>query len=439
MEDRPKSTLRIGYLLQQDVDIINLPYDGPANHVREVIKELISRGHEVRVLLGLEGKIWKSDNLRDFERVNVLWMDQGPIRLFERVVRRLQYELQLPYASLFESVRFALACRQHLIGFDLLYERMSWASFGGLLAARLCRVPLVLESNGDHLRDLDMKGIAPKGLQLLLSSTATGRVVHSAAHIVVSGEGWRDHFIKRWDVTSDHVTTVENGTILTKILSRNDLCSFSQPNSSSLSVKIVYIGGFHPWQGIPFLLKAIASVLKFGIDVNLLAIGSGPGQAEAIRLANDLKVVDKVDFLGQLAAEQFAPILASADIAVAPYCGWPEFSGLKLFDYKAAGLAVITSGRNGQPATLVHGKTGWIVPPCDEDALSKAIIKLASNPEFRRRMGQAARLDAESSHGWEHTVDKLETVFFDLINKDDAGTYPTGYDDLEEVYTGGKL
>jgi len=121
------------------------------------------------------------------------------------------------------------------------------------------------------------------------------------------------------------------------------------------------------------------------------------------------------DDVQTLTAEQYAPYLAKSDIGVSPYCGWKEYSGLKLFDYKAAGLACIASGENGQPATLEHGETGWIVPPCDEDRLTQALVLLASQTELRRRLGQAARKDAEASHAWEHTVNKLETLFDHLI------------------------
>jgi glycosyltransferase involved in cell wall biosynthesis len=83
---------------------------------------------------------------------------------------------------------------------------------------------------------------------------------------------------------------------------------------------------------------------------------------------------------------------------------------LKIFDYKAAGLACIASGEGDQPATLKHGTTGWIVPPCDEDALVEAIITLSGDQLLRKKMGQAARLEAERLHTWENTAAQLEKV-----------------------------
>jgi len=94
-----------------------------------------------------------------------------------------------------------------------------------------------------------------------------------------------------------------------------------------------------------------------------------------------------------------------------------EFSGLKLFDYQAAGLAIVVSGKDGQPATIQHGVTGWIVPPGEEAPLSEAIQCLALDVELRRKMGRAARLQAETTHGWQHTAMNLEKIFITVSNK----------------------
>jgi glycosyltransferase involved in cell wall biosynthesis len=86
-----------------------------------------------------------------------------------------------------------------------------------------------------------------------------------------------------------------------------------------------------------------------------------------------------------------------------------------VLDYKAAGLATIASGHGKHPPTLRHGVTGWIVPPCDEDALAGAMAALLADPELCQRLGQAARQEAEECHTWEHTVDRLLRVFQQVL------------------------
>jgi glycosyltransferase involved in cell wall biosynthesis len=92
-----------------------------------------------------------------------------------------------------------------------------------------------------------------------------------------------------------------------------------------------------------------------------------------------------------------------------------EYSGLKLFDYKSAGLAIIASGQNEQPTAISHGKTGIIVPPCDGNALRDAICRLASDPELRQNLGRAARIEAENLHGWDHTTALLDQTLNHVV------------------------
>jgi glycosyltransferase involved in cell wall biosynthesis len=403
--------MRIGYLMQKGVDIRRLPHDGPANHVRHVIEELRGYGHHVRLVSEVDGTIWKSDDLAVFEPVVVKRADGGPWRWLERAVRRIQRELHLPYAGLFESVRFALACCEVLRSYDLLFERRSWMTYGGALAAQWLHIPLVFEDNGDPLADLEAKGIAPRGVQRRLSLAIMRRSMHTAAHVVASGDGWRKASIERWGLDEQKVTTVENGTVLVDLLRREQLRSFLPTLSENQTATLVYVGGFYPWHGITILLRAFAQAAARGTKAHLLLIGSGPGLNGAQELVRELGISHLATFAGHLPAREYAPLLADADIGLSPYCNWPEFSGLKVLDYKAAGLATIASGREGQPTTICHGQTGWIVEPCCEQSLTEAIIELTSNADLRRRLGRAARIEAEQRHGWNHTVNQLEQIF----------------------------
>jgi glycosyltransferase involved in cell wall biosynthesis len=402
--------MKIGYLIQQGPELRRPPFDGPANHVREVIEGLGSLGHQVRLVVRLDGSILKSDDLRSFEPVVAGRMDHGPLRLFERGVRRVQTELRLPYAGLFESCRFALACCQQLRGYDLLYERLTWMGYGSGLAARWLNLPLVVEYNGDPLHDLEAKGIAPQGFQRRLSLALMRSLVRRAAHVVATGDGWREQAIQDWGLDRENVTTVENGTALVKLLRREQLRAFQSADGLQSEIGLVYLGGFYPWHGVQILLRSFQRALGLGAPLRLVLIGSGVGQAGARQLVKDNGLDQRVVFTGALAAPEFAPLLAGADIGLSPYCGWKEFSGLKLFDYKAAGLATIASGEGDQPLTLRHGHTGWIVPPCDEDALTEAILRLAADADLRRQLGQAARIEAESCHGWDRTACQLEHI-----------------------------
>lgn len=409
--------MKIGYLLQAGApDLRANPFSGPSVHVRQVIEELRAMGHTVSLLVQWDEEIFYSRDLETFELVTVPSLDRGPFQLFERGVRRVQYELQLPYLALFESLRFAAACRQLLTDCDILYERMGWMAYGGSLAGQWLRIPHVLEVNGDHLPELEALGIAPQGSQKWLSVTMTKYAIARTSYVVAAGEGWRSSFIKRWQVNPSKISVVENGSKIVDLLKREDLRSFSDlPRQEPNEVTVAYVGGFQAWHGLSILIKAVAKVISQGIPVKLMLIGSGSTSTEIHTLVETLGIGDYVQFTGRLTPEQLAHHLAGADIGASPYCGWAEYAGLKLLDYKAAGLATIASGANGQPTVLEHGRTGWIVPPCDIDALAEAIRFLSCNGELRRKIGHEARLDAERRHRWFHTAHQLAEIFDHLV------------------------
>lgn len=404
--------MKIGYLMQAGApNVRQQPLSGPANHVVRVFHELANLGHTVHLLAHLDGQLWKSDDLKTYERVTVRGVDQGPARWVERLVRRIQYELKLPYAAFFESLRFALACRQELSDCDLFYERMGWVGYGGALASGLLQIPLVLEVNGDHLTEFEMLGVAPRGAQRWLSFHLMKLATGQASHAVTTGDGWRHQYIERWNVNPASVSTIENGSDVVDLLRREQLRAFAPSENEPDQVTLVYIGAFEPWHGIPILIRAVAKVVAQGAPVRLLLIGSGKEADSIKQLVAELGLDEQVLLTGRLSIKEMARHLANADIGVSPYCGRVEYSGLKLLDYKAAGLATIASGHNGQPALLAHGHTGWIIPPCDEDALAEAIYHLAQGKDLRICIGRAARREAECLHSWRHTAAQLNTLF----------------------------
>jgi glycosyltransferase involved in cell wall biosynthesis len=408
--------VKIGYLMQLGAEIRQPPFNGPANHIRHVVAALEARGHQVFVLFRIQDQIWLAESLDKYHLITVPQMDRGLFRLFERTIRRIQSVLALPYLNLFDSLRFAAACRQNLAGIDLFYERTSWMGFGGALASRQTGIPLVLEDNGDHLDDLEAKGIAPQGLQRQLSLWLMRWAVSQAQYVISSGQGWRQRFIERWKYPANRTTVVENGTDLVRMLQRVDLKNFRDPSNDENPLQIVYLGGFYPWHGVPILLKAFARARQQQANLKLLLIGAGEGLAEAQTLAQQLQIKADVTFAGHQPQEAYASMLADADVGTSPYCGWPEYSGLKIFDYKAAGLPTIASGVAGNPQTIRHGETGWIVPPCDEDMLYRTLLEIGSDRNRLRVMGRAARLEAETLHDWGHTVQCLETTFEQVLN-----------------------
>ena len=408
--------MKIAYINQLGTDIRTPPFNGPANHIRQVVSGLKELGHQVTVMVGLDGDYWITDDLESFRVVNNRQAGLKNAGFFERIIRRLQRNLHIPYTGWFDNYRFSMVCRHEFSGYDVILERISWMGYGTAIAAKKMGIPLVVEYNGDPLHDLDAKNQAPTGLQRQVAVNRYQFVLNNASKIIASGTGWSKNLIDKWRISPDKITTIENGTTLVDQLLRGDLKSFKTNENRAEEITIVYLGGFYPWHGTDLLLKAFRTNLELFSNIKLIMIGAGDGFQETQNLARQFELEKHITFTGQLSSEDFAPILANADIAVSPYCGWVEYSGLKLFDYKAAGLAIIASGENGAPVTINHGDTGLIIAPCDLQALTDTIHNLILDRNLRIKLGQNARKDSELNNTWKITSRKIETQLIETVS-----------------------
>jgi glycosyltransferase involved in cell wall biosynthesis len=73
----------------------------------------------------------------------------------------------------------------------------------------------------------------------------------------------------------------------------------------------------------------------------------------------------------------------------------------------ASGLPIISSIIGATPEMITHELEGFLVEPGDEAGLTAALIRLAKNPEERRRMGAAGQLRARAVFDRRHSGDRF--------------------------------
>jgi glycosyltransferase involved in cell wall biosynthesis len=131
-------------------------------------------------------------------------------------------------------------------------------------------------------------------------------------------------------------------------------------------------------------------------------------RADVEEEARRLGLQGAVTLVGNVAHEEVPQYLALMDVAVAPYPAVEEFyfSPLKLFEYMAAGRAVVAS-RIGQVAEVIaDGFTGLLYEPGNHEALRGCIRRLRADENGRRELGQNARM-ASSKNTWQQNAERV--------------------------------
>lgn len=122
-----------------------------------------------------------------------------------------------------------------------------------------------------------------------------------------------------------------------------------------------------PWKGIDHLITALSRLKA----VRLLVAGDGEMLPALQRQVSDLKLGDRVAFLGKVSREKMPLYMKAADY-LALYSGYEGLSHT-LLESLRAGTPVIASDKGGNPEVVQHGVNGLLVPYVDVDALTAAI------------------------------------------------------------------
>lgn len=185
-------------------------------------------------------------------------------------------------------------------------------------------------------------------------------------------------------VIATHYSSVE--------LHETDLQSVSRKQrQSSGPVRLITVGSLAQlYKGTDVLIQAVADCKSKGVDVRLTIVGDGKYRAMLEASANQLGIVDRIEFTGALPGSAAVKArLDTSDIFVLP----SRTEGLPraLIEAMARGLPCIASAVGGIPELLPSED---LFPPSRADALSAKIADIITDPERLERMSARNSLKA---------------------------------------------
>lgn len=282
---------------------------------------------------------------------------------------------------------------------DFVLERLALDSAAGAALARRLGVPLVVEVNAP----LDDEAARYRGAT---PGPATRERLHetlATADLVVCVSRPLVPWVVARGGSSRRTLVIPNGV-------RVDLFDGPRPEPpAGAPVRIGFVGSFKPWHGLDLVLDSWLDARARGGRTVLEFMGDGPVRGPLEARAALAGVGDDVRFHGARPHDEVAAFLRRIDIAVAASAPGedPYFSPLKVYEYAAAGCAIIAPAAGQTAERFLHGRDALLVPPADARALTDAIVLLANDRALRRRLGTAARVRARREFDWRHVARRL--------------------------------
>ncbi|GMV02057.1 MAG: glycosyltransferase family 4 protein [Burkholderiaceae bacterium] len=382
---------------------------GASIHVQEVVRSLLSAGHHVTLFANRFG----GPAPDDLGRLRVVALpapkadaaasgtDPAGGRADDARVHAAESRARAALdgnAALHEALA---SCGP----FDLVYERYSLWSHAAMRWAREAGVPGLLEVNAPLIDEQR----ACRGLVLPERAGLVAQLVFGAASALIAVSAGVADYLAGFDPGRGRIHVVGNGVNPQRFRAVRPAWDVLRDPRPPV---VGFLGTLKPWHGVETLIDAFALLRRSAGAAQLSIVGDGPLRADLGARIGRLGLCGHTRFSGALAPERVPLALAEMDIGVAPYPARDDFyfSPLKIVEYMAAGLPVVTT-RVGPLADMVrHGVEGLLVAPDDPRALADALAVLLADPLRRRRMGEAGQRRIVRECSWDSIVERLLAI-----------------------------
>ncbi|TAN13632.1 MAG: N-acetyl-alpha-D-glucosaminyl L-malate synthase BshA [Chitinophagaceae bacterium] len=153
---------------------------------------------------------------------------------------------------------------------------------------------------------------------------------------------------------------------------------------------LVHVSNFRPVKRVQDVILIFKKVVE-SIPSKLLLIGDGPDRPFIESMCRELGICKDIRFIGK--QDQLEDILGCSDLFLLP--SEYESFGLAALEAMASEVPVISSNAGGLPEVNVQGKTGFLSPVGDIDAMADHAIMLLENEnmlqQFRKQAYQQAK------------------------------------------------
>ena len=182
------------------------------------------------------------------------------------------------------------------------------------------------------------------------------------------------------------------------------------------SYEIVTLGGLYKRRGIHHLIEAMPEIVGEFHEVRLHIVGDGPQKASLLKLSKMLGVDDHIVFHGLVPHYRASDLYRAYRIVVLPTLH--ECFGLVILEGMSSGRPVVVTDAVGPREIVVDGKTGYIVPMKDPNALADAICRLLGDYDLCHRMGLEGRRLVEEKYDWKIIAGQYHKIYEKLAHAD---------------------
>lgn len=380
-------------------------------YVGELARELVSLGYCVDIFT-------RRDDPRLPEvvgwmpAIRVIHVDAGPPAPIPK-------EEMLPFMGAFT------ACMEHFILRHKISYTLIHANFfmSGMVACALkarFRIPFAITFHAlGYVRRIHQRDMDRFPTERL---TIEEDIVRQADRIIAECPQDREDLISYYAAPPDKIAVIPCGFNPLEFHPVDRQLARMMLNLPADAFLLLQLGRMVPRKGVDNVIRSLRILAGSGIQARLLVVG---GDKDCPRLEEDPEmrrlydiavedgVEDKVIFAGRKNRDQLKYYYAAADVFVTT--PWYEPFGITPLEAMACGRPVVGARVGGIQYSVQEGKTGFLVPPRDPEALADRIARLAGDARLAARMQKQALKRVHQQFTWNKVALMMHRVYGEML------------------------
>lgn len=295
-----------------------------------------------------------------------------------------------------------------LSGFDVVHSILDFPYC--VLAARLARKykkPFMMGSQGTY-------GVVP--LLRFPDRLALEFAYAQAKKIIVPSEFTKDIILKHTKKQYE-IDVVHNGVNFSRFAAPCDASAIR----AKYSGKTIYltVGGLKERKGQDLVIESLAILKKSYQDFVYILVGAGEWKSVLEAKAAECGVLDHVVFAGSQDSDALVAYFHACDVYVhTPKVVNYNFEGFGIVYLEAGACAKpsVATDAGGVADAVIDGETGVILKDGDTEGIAAALLKLSSDPLYRKRLGDAGKQYAQG-HDWALIARRYMGYYLEILGQ----------------------
>jgi teichuronic acid biosynthesis glycosyltransferase TuaC len=247
-------------------------------------------------------------------------------------------------------------------------------------------------------------------------SEASADVYHAAARVICISEQVARR-VREGLSSPANISVVYNGvdsSLFSPLFSPTfgPTLSLASDSPSTNSV-ILSVGNLIPIKGHDLLLRSIAAIAPTHSQVQCSIIGDGSERDRLQELARELRIEDRVHFLGRRPRAEVAAAMRECALFALP--SWYEGLGGVYLEAMSAERPAIACHGQGIEEIIRHGENGWLIEPKNVTDLTAALHALLCDQPMREKLGRNGRQTILQGYTLEHQARQLLSIYRECL------------------------